>query len=84
MLVSAVRKYTRAKKPDAPDAKHQHKESGCSFSFSNAVRTPDVANLLFVDTMHHALTVWCIFLDPVLMHWDNGDRKDKTSIQQKE
>ena len=43
-----------------------------------------LANLLFVDTMHHALTVWFIFLDPVLMHWDNGDRKDKTSIQQKE
>ena len=43
-----------------------------------------MANLLFVDTVHHALTVWCIFLDPVLMHWDNGDRKDKTSIQQKE
>ena len=55
-------------------------------------KTPDflsksgvfMANLLFVDTMHHALTVWFIFLDPVLMHWDNGDRKDKTSIQQKE
>lgn len=48
MLVSAVRKYTRAKKPDA---KHQHKESGCSFSFSNAVRTPDVARCTKKDIL---------------------------------
>lgn len=36
----------------------------------------DLANLPLVDTMHHALQAWCIIMGSILMHWDNGGRKD--------
>ena len=36
-----------------------------------------MANLPLMDTMHHALQEWCIFAAFVLMHRDNGDKRDK-------
>ena len=36
-----------------------------------------VANLLFVDTMHHTFQAWCIFATFVLTPRDNEDKRDK-------
>ena len=49
-------------------------KSGCN---ENPLHPLDLANLPLVDTMHHALTAWCIFAGFILTHWDNGDRRDK-------
>lgn len=36
-----------------------------------------MANLPLVDTMHHVLKAWCIFIGSILIRRDDGDRKDK-------
>ena len=42
-----------------------------------AIKTTKPAPKTLKNVVHY-------YAGSVLMHWDNGDRKDKTSIQQKE
>ena len=40
----------------------------------------DLANLPFMDTMHHALTAWCIIMGSILIHRDTADGKDRIAL----
>ena len=60
--------------------------SACFFINSVYVKNPScfpmktgrvVANLLFVDTIHHTFQAWCIFATFVLTPRDNEDKRDK-------
>lgn len=52
-------------------------KSGCN---ENPLHPLDLANLPLVDTMHHALTAWCIFAAFVLTHRAMGTSGTKCGV----